>query len=188
VHPIVNGSLRSSGRLVLAGLVLLVMLPFGAAAQSPGTDMPEIKVVADDSGSRLQVDGRDFMVLGMNWGYMPIGQNYTYSLWTQSDDVIIAALDKEMSLLRAMGVNTIRQYVGIPPRWVKHIYDNYGIYTVLNHTIGRYGLTLDGVWLPNTDYSDPKVRETLKAEMRALALEYKETPGVLLWLLGNENN
>jgi len=188
VYPIVNGSPRSSGRLVLAALALLVMLPVGAVAQSPNTDMPEIKVVADDSGSRLQVDGEDFMVLGMNWGYMPIGQNYTYSLWTQPDDIIAAALAKEMSLLRAMGVNTIRQYVGIPPRWVEHIYETYGIYTVLNHTIGRYGLTLDGVWLPNTDYSDPRVRESLKAEMRALATEYRETPGVLMWLLGNENN
>jgi len=128
------------------------------------------------------------MVLGMNWGYMPIGQNYTYAFWDKPDDIIKAALAKEMSLLNAMGVNTIRHYVGMPPRWVKYVYETYGIYTILNHTIGRYGLTLDGVWLPNTDYSDPKVRETLKAEMRALVDEFKDTPGVLMWLLGNENN
>ena len=46
-------------------------------------------------------------------------------------------------------MNVIRQYVGIPPRWVEYIYDNYGIWTVLNHSMGRYGLTLDGVWTPS---------------------------------------
>jgi hypothetical protein len=188
VYSIVNGCLRQSGRIALAGLLLLVLVPLGAAAQSGKTDLPEIKVVYDEGGSRLQVDGRDFMVLGMNWGYMPIGENYTYSLWTKSDDIIEAALDKEMSLLRAMGVNTLRQYVGIPPRWVQWIYEKYGIFTVLNHTVGRYGLTIDGAWLPNTDYSDPRVRETIKADIRELVADYKETPGVLMWLLGNENN
>ena len=188
MSSIANGCLRHFARLARASFLLLVLLPVVAAAQTESAGMPEIEVVTDESGSRLQVDGRDFMVLGMNWGYMPIGQNYTYSLWNKSDDIIEAALAKEMSLLKAMGVNTIRHYVGMPPRWVKYVYENYGIYTVLNHTIGRYGLTLDGVWLPNTDYSDPKVRETLKAEMRALVAEFKDTPGVLMWLLGNENN
>ena len=66
----------------------------------------------------LQVDGEDFMVFGMNWGYMPIGENYTYDFWGKPDDFIKAALAREMSLLQDMGVNAIRQYVGIPPRWV----------------------------------------------------------------------
>ncbi len=35
-------------------------------------------MINDEDGSRLKVDGEDFMVFGMNWGYMPIGQNYTY--------------------------------------------------------------------------------------------------------------
>jgi hypothetical protein len=84
VYPIANGSLRPSGRLALAGLLILAMLPLGAVAQSADTDMPEIKVVYDEGGSRLQVDGKDFMVLGMNWGYMPIGDKYTYGFWDKS--------------------------------------------------------------------------------------------------------
>jgi hypothetical protein len=171
--------------LALAWALLLIALPAGALARP---DLPEIKVVADDSGSRLQVDGNDFMVYGMNWGYMPIGENYTYDFWGQSDDIIEAALAKEMSLLRDMGVNTIRHYVGMPPRWITYVYETYGIYTVLNHTVGRYGLTLDGAWLPQTDYSDPRVRDFLKADVAALVEEYRDTPGMLMLLLGNENN
>ena len=148
----------------------------------------KVEIVKDDSGSRLQVDGKDFMIIGMNWDYFPIGKTYTYSLWTQPDDVIKAALDNEMALLKSLGVNAIRQYVGIQPRWVRYIYENYGIFTVLNHSFGRYGVTVDGVYIQHTDYADPRTREILLEEVETLVKEFKGVPGVLMWLLGNENN
>ena len=88
----------------------------------------KIVIENNDSGFRLKVKGSDFIINGMNWDYIPIGNNYNYSLWKQSDDVIIAALDTEMNMLKNMGVNTIRQYIGIPPKWIKYIYEKYGIY------------------------------------------------------------
>jgi len=148
----------------------------------------QVSVLQDNSGMKLQVNGRAFMVNGMNWDYFPVGTNFSYSLWKQPDDIIQAALDAEMSLLRNMGVNTIRQYTGVPARWIKYIYENYGIYTMLNHSFGRYGLTLSGAWVANTEYSDPRVRTLLMAEVTQMVNEYKDTPGLLLYLLGNENN
>ncbi|MFM7859600.1 MAG: glycoside hydrolase family 2 TIM barrel-domain containing protein, partial [Flammeovirgaceae bacterium] len=139
-------------------------------------------------GMKLVVDGRVMMINGVNWDYFPIGTNFSYSLWNQPDDIIQAALDAEMSLLENMGVNTIRQYTGVPARWIKYIYENYGIYTMLNHSFGRYGLTLNGTWVQNTEYSDPRVRKLLLAEVTQMVKEYKNTPGLLLYLLGNENN
>jgi hypothetical protein len=93
-----------------------------------------------------------------------------------------------MSLLKNMGVNTIRVYTGIPKRWIEYIHTNYGIYTMLNHSFGRYGLTIDGTWKPNTDYADSKTRDILLKEIKDLGAEYKDTKGLLLFLLGNENN
>jgi beta-galactosidase/beta-glucuronidase len=93
-----------------------------------------------------------------------------------------------MSLLKNMGVNTIRVYTGIQPRWITYIYENYGIYTMLNHSFGRYGLTLDGVWVGNTEYADPRTKKLLMEEVSEMANMYKGTPGLLLYLLGNENN
>jgi hypothetical protein len=139
-------------------------------------------------GVRLSVNGNDFFINGMNWDYFPIGTNYSYSLWTQSDAVIKAALDYEMPLLRNMGVNTIRQYTGVPAKWIKYIHENYGIYTMLNHSFGRYGLTIKGKWEANTDYANPAVRDLLLKEVKDMVAQYKETPGLLLFLLGNENN
>ncbi|WP_445717766.1 glycoside hydrolase family 2 TIM barrel-domain containing protein [Flavobacterium sp.] len=148
------------------------------------------KVVVENSasGHRLKVNGKDFMVKGMNWDYFPIGTNYNYSLWKQSDDLIMSALDSEMALLKNMGVNTVRQYTGVPAKWIKYIYEKHGIYTMLNHSFGRYGLTIDGSWVPNTEYSDSRTQELLLSEVKNMVTEYKNTPGVLLFLLGNENN
>ncbi len=178
---------RVHSLILIWALMLAVALP-SASLPASEENLPEIRILKDETGSRLQVDGEDFMVLGMNWGYMPIGQNYSYDFWGKSDEFIRAALDREMNLLKDMGVNVIRHYVGIPPRWVEYIYDTYGIWTVVNHTLGRYGMTIDGVWVPTTDYSDPKVIAQLRSEMEALAEEFKDTRGMLMWLLGNENN
>src|SRR5690606_10345396 len=101
-------------------LLLTLLLPLSAAAQ--------VRVVQDDAGTRLTVDGRDFMVQGMNWDYFPIGTNYNYSLWTQPDDVIRQALANEMPLMKRMGVNALRLYAGVPARWIRYIYETYGIY------------------------------------------------------------
>jgi len=147
-----------------------------------------VEVVQNASGQTLTVDGKPFMINGMNWGYVPIGTNYNYSLWKQSDDTIKAALDAEMSLLKNMGINAIRQYTGIPSKWITYIYNNYGIYTMLNHSFGRYGLTIDGAWVPVTDYRDKKTQQLLLAEVTEMTNEYKDTRGLLMFMLGNENN
>ena len=172
----------------LAGALALLLVLAGSAGTAGATPVMDVRVVSDASGQKLQLEGEDYMVFGMNWGYMPIGDNYLYNLWDKSDDFIKSVLDREMPLLAGMGVNSIRQYVGIPPEWVEYIYENYGITTVINHTVGRYGYTVDGAWIPTVDYSDPKFRAAVTAEIVDWVETYRDTPGILMWLLGNENN
>jgi hypothetical protein len=125
-------------------LLLIFSYSFSSFAQAD-------KVIVENNNAqmKLKVNGKDFIVNGMNWDYFPIGTNYSYSLWNQPEDFIKKALDDEMGLLKNMGVNTIRVYSGIPKQWIEYIYDNFGIYTMLNHSFGRYGLTIDGVWKPD---------------------------------------
>ena len=139
-------------------------------------------------GGALLVDGKQFTVKGMNWSCYPIGTNWAFNIWEQPDSVVAAQLDYDMGLLRDMGVNAVRIYNGIPPRWVEYIWRQYGIRTMVNCTQGRYGLTVRGSWEPHTDYSDPDVREMLLSEARGMADRYRGTPGLLSYLLGNENN
>ena len=154
----------------------------------PGFAQDRIEIVSDSLGSRLTIDGKPFFMKGMNWDYFPIGTNYSYSLWEQSDDIVKTALEREMTLLKEMGVNVIRQYNTIPPRWIQYIYETYGIYTMINHSFGRYGLTINGTWYGNTDYCREDVRELLLNEVDNFVKTYQGTPGVLMYLLGNENN
>ncbi len=162
---------------------MLFICTIGVFAQAD-----QVSVLQQDQGMKLVVNGEDFIINGMNWDYFPIGTNFSYSLWKQPDDIIKAALDAEMGLLKNMGVNAVRQYTGIPPKWITYIYKNYGIHTMLNHSFGRYGLTINGTWVPNTEYSDQATRELLLSEATKMVEQYKDTPGLLLFLLGNENN
>lgn len=162
----------------------LLLITFTSFSQA---NMVKIKSYPD--GFRLTVNNQFFMVNGMNWDYIPIGTNTVDAgFWGKSDEIIKAGLDIEMSLLKNMNVNAIRQYTGVPPRWIEYIYENYGIYTMLNHSFGRYGLTLNGVWTPVTIYDDEVTVDHLMSEITQLVEEYKDTPGLLLYLLGNENN
>ena len=167
--------------------VLLLALTAGLAPRAEA-QANQVVVVEDERGWKLQVDGEDFMVFGMNWGYIPVGENYRYSLWDQPDEFIIEALDAEMSMLREMGVNSIRLFSEIPPRWVEHIYDEYGIMTAVNHLMGRYGFEVNGRFVPETDYSDETTRRAILADLERTVEAYRETRGVLMYLLGNENN
>ena len=148
-------------------LLFLLLSVFSLKSQSD-----RVQVDYSNDGIKLLVNGKDFMINGMNWDYFPIGTNFSYSLWKQPDDVIRAALDTEMSLLKNMGVNVIRQYTGVPAKWIRYIYENYGIYTMLNHSFGRYGLTIDGVWTPVTIYDDPKTMELLMSDMKELQKQW----------------
>lgn len=164
--------------------LVLLFFTFNFFAQTE-----KVSVVSNEQGMKLVVDGKDFMINGMNWDYIPIGTNtVNANFWKKSDDIIKAGLDAEMGLLKNMGVNVIRQYTGVPAKWIKYIYENYGIYTMLNHSFGRYGLTLDGAWVPVTKYGEPKTQQHLLSEMETLVKGYKDTPGLLMYLLGNENN
>ncbi len=164
--------------------LVLVLLTTSFFAQTN-----KVSVTNDAKGFKLVVNGKDFIVNGINWDYVPIGYDVLNAkFWEKPDEIIKAALDQEMPLWQNMGVNAIRTYIGMPPKWITYIYENFGIYTMINHQFGAYGLTLDGVWYPKTKYADEKVRKHLIEESVKMAKIYKDTPGFLLFMLGNENN
>lgn len=149
----------------------------------------EVLVKSNEHGNALIVNGEKFIINGMNWDVIPIGKDaVSADFWESSDEIIKLGLDHEMSLLRDMNINTIRHYSDIPPKWIEYIYKNYGIYTMINHSFGRYGMSIDGEWNPITDYSNSKMQKILLSEIESMVKEYKNTPGLLLYLLGNENN
>ncbi|MCX7655949.1 MAG: hypothetical protein N2Z76_05450 [Treponemataceae bacterium] len=147
-----------------------------------------VQTIKDSQGWRLFIDNRPVEIKGMVWSYTPIGETHTYDLWSKDEEFIQRVIDTDMSLMKAMGVNVIRMFSTIPPRWVEYIYTKYGIYTVINDLFGRYGVTVKGRWYSQTDYSDVHTRKTLIEQAKKTAQTYKTTRGVLMYLLGNESN
>ena len=149
----------------------------------------KVLVRTNENGNMLIVNGEKFMINGINWDVIPIGKDaVSANFWKSSDKIIKLGLDHEMSLLRDMNINAIRHYSDIPAKWIQYIYENYGIYTMINHSFGRYGLTVNGEWKSITDYSNPDMQSILMSEIDVMVNNYKNTPGLLLYLLGNENN
>lgn len=168
-------------KFLLSAVLALVTLGLGAQPA-------EVRTVHDAKGWKLTVDGFDFAVKGVVWSYTPVGENYTYDLWSQPEDYIVRVIDTDMALMKAMGANAIRVFSTVPPQWVEYIYDRFGIYTMVNDLFGRYGITVDGRWQFPTDYSNPRTRATLLAQAKKTFETYKNTRGVLLYMLGNESN
>jgi hypothetical protein len=174
---------RVAGAISLLAVMLVLIAPGVSHAQAN-----YVETYQDEKGWKLLVDGEDYYMKGVVWGYSPRGQNYSYGLFNESDDFIRKVLDYEFGLMKAMGVNTIRSFTEIPPEWVEYIYREHGIMSIVNPLMGRYGYSVDGKWIPFTDYSDPRTREVLKADMQDFVQRYKDTPGVLMFAFGNESN
>ncbi len=168
--------------------ILYALLGWLLLATSAAAEPTKTEVYSDEAGFKVLIDGEETMLFGMNWGYMPIGENYRYDFWSLPEDRIEEALREEMGLLKAMGVNTIRQYPTIPPRWVEWIHDNFGIYTMINPLVGRYGVNINGKFVPQTPYGDPSVRKLLIEQTMAEVRKYDGTRGVIMFMLGNEAN
>jgi beta-galactosidase/beta-glucuronidase len=169
----------------IAGLLVAALWLSAPAAHA---QVDEVRTYKDGKGWKLLVNGKDYYIKGVVWRYTPIGRNYSYDLFDQPDALIRKVLDYEFGLMQAAGINTIRTFTMIPPEWVEYIYCEFGIMSVINPLMGRYGYNVAGTWVPYTDYSDPPTRDTLKRDMADVVRRYKDTPGVLMFAFGNESN
>jgi len=171
----------------LYGVLALSVVILGSLA-GPVLAADVVTTHKSDSGWTLRVNGSDYFIKGVVWGYSPRGQNYSYNLWGESDEYIREVLDYDFGLMAAANINTIRSFAMIPPKWVTYIFREHGIRTVINPLMGRYGYNVGGRWVPFTDYSDSLTRATLKADMLEIVDKYKDVPGVIMFAFGNESN
>ena len=171
----------------VSGIVAAICL-FVLASAVQAQQVDRVTTYQDESGWKLQVNGNDFYVKGVVWGYSPKGKNYSYNLWAESEEFVKEVVDREFTMLKDANVNAIRAFSDIPPKWITYIYQQYGIMTVVNPLFGRYGATINGVWVENTNYQDPTTREVLTSQFVEIVKKYKDVPGVLMFALGNESN
>ncbi len=135
-----------------------------------------------NSHYQLFVENKPFIVKGVCYSPIPIGQNYDYDWWTDPNRPWIV----DGKLMKEAGINCVRFYqTGEDPEAVKRVisdlYNLYGIRTILGHWLGFWEY-------PYPAYGDKDFREKIKKEVLDMVREFKDQEGLLLWILGNENN
>lgn len=144
--------------------------------------MPEISLQQKDGRHQLMVNGEPFFIRGVCYNPVPAGKGFDYDFWGKNSP----ALSVDGDLMEKAHVNTVRFYkAGKNPADVKTViaglYQDHGIFTLMGHHLGFWE------W-PPPEYGDPAFRDKIKEEVIAMVREYKNEPGVLGWILGNENN
>ena len=168
--------------LIFAAIAVLFAFIVGnrhACSLLGGSQKVYIKTI---EGNRFQliVNNKPYIIKGMVYGPVPIGENHAYDFW--SDPLKPHMLDGE--LMKDAGVNTIRVYQ--PGKYVKNtketigdLYNIFGIRVAMGHWLGFW---------ENPNYADAIFRERVKKDVLDMVRIYKDEKGILLWILGNENN
>jgi len=131
---------------------------------------------------QLIVDKKPYIVKGVCYNPVPIGKNHEYDWWSDPGKPWMA----DGKLMQEMGINTVRIYrVGENPEAVKKVirdlYEIYGIRTILGDWLGFWEY-------PCPLYGDKEFQNKVKAQVLEMVSRYKDEPGILMWILGNENN
>ena len=145
--------------------------------------LPKVFIKKQKDGNyQLIVENKPFIVKGVCYNPIPIGQNHQYDWWSDPNKPWMV----DGKLMQEMGVNAIRLYQSHEnteevKQVIRDLYQNYGIRTILGHWLGFWEH-------PCPLYADKAFQEKVKKEVLDMVNEYKDEPGILLWILGNENN
>ncbi|MFA4842913.1 MAG: hypothetical protein WC658_03660 [Candidatus Omnitrophota bacterium] len=131
---------------------------------------------------RLMVEGKPYIVKGACYSPIPIGTKHDYDWWSDPNK----PWSVDGKLMQEMGINTIRLYKAAEnpeqgKQVMRDLYNLYGIRTILGHWLGFWEF-------PCPLYGEHDFRERIKQEVLDMVKTYKDEPGLLLWILGNENN
>lgn len=149
----------------------------------PGSSAPEPKIPFDKpqstgtvqiSARTLLVNGKPFTMKGVCYQPTPVGY-YPWEHYIYGDPAIY---NRDLPILRDMGVNTIRLYTKITTAAFLDACYNNGvgpIYVVM-------GYYIDG----HNDFGNKALRDSIKNDFRNYVNTYKNYPAILMWSPGNE--
>ncbi len=131
---------------------------------------------------QLMVAGAPFIVKGVCYNPIPIGQSHDYDFWSDPSE----PWKKDGELMKKMGVNAVRFYapgenVESVRKVVSDLYKLYGIRTMMGNWLAFWNY-------PAPFYDDEAFRQKVKTEVLGMVEALKNEDGILFWILGNENN
>lgn len=159
--------------LFLSGIVALFFLFNTAFAFKI-----ELIKVPSQGWTLIDENGNPIIIKGVCYSPTPIGKS-VWDMNLYSDDPSIRFIDAEK--MQQMGANVLRMYhpgsdKEGTQKFIRQLNRLYSIYTI-------FPLPLE---MQGADYSSPQFRNSIKKEILKMVREYKDTPGIIVWLLGNE--
>jgi len=143
----------------------------------------KISVAELDNGDhQLLIAGKPYFIKGVCYIPTPIGKGYDYDLWSDTTKPWLV----DGKLMKDMGVNTVRFYfhsknAELGREVIKEFYEKFGIRSALGHYLNFWDY-------PPPNYALPEVRARIRQGVIKMVNDYKDEPGILCWILGNENN
>ncbi len=130
-------------------------------------------------GFVLYVYGRPFILRGVVYQPIPVGKNWEYDIFAHKE-----VIDVDAPLIKALGANVVRFYqpgrdIKKTKEFIHYLYKKYGLYTIMGHWLGFWD---------NPNYANPAFREYVKQSVLDMVKALKDEPGIIMWVLGNENN
>ena len=173
-------------KIFIAGAVLCLLLlgvVFIMGYKSYNRDkLEKVYVTETESGHKLFVGKRPYFVKGVCYIPTPIGRGYDYDIWSDRAQPWLA----DGKLMKEMGINTVRFYFHSKDaekgqKVIGALYKNFGIRSAMGHYLNFWDY-------PPPNYSLAEIRQKITQEVLKMVNDYKDEPGVLFWILGNENN
>jgi len=135
-----------------------------------------------DGGYILYVDGEALLIKGIGYNPTPIGKGHDYDFFSDPNKPWLV----DGKLMKEAGINCIRIYspgkdLEKVKEFISDMYKNYGIYTLMSDWLGLWDY-------PRANYSDQAFKDGTKNRILNVVKTLKNEPGLLMWILGNENN
>jgi hypothetical protein len=135
-----------------------------------------------DGGYAFYVKGKPFLIKGVGYNPVPIGEGYDHDFFADENK----PWKIDGPLMQEAGINALRIYNAGEDltqviEFIRYMYENHGIYTAMSDWLGLWDY-------PRANYADSEFREKTKKRILKIVSALKNEPGLLMWILGNENN
>lgn len=162
-------------------IIFIIIIILGIAGSIWNNNLSKkVYIKKDSKGYHLIVNRKPYIIKGMVYSPIPIGRNYEYNFWCDKAKPYLT----DGKMMKDMGCNTIRVYQTCPDiiatkKVMRELYARYGIRVAIGHWLGFWD---------NPNYADQKFRSKVIKDVLEMVQTYKNEKGVLMWILGNENN
>jgi beta-galactosidase len=178
LRTVPKGMATGCRNFLLAACSFLFLFILSACQPRQGVYIQKLK----NQHYRLIVKGSPYIIKGVCYNPIPIGYNHEYDWWSDKAKPWLA----DGKLMKEMGINTIRLYQSHEDaqevkQVIRDLYNLYGMRTLMGDWLGFWEY-------PCPFYGDAKFQDKVKKQVLEMVNLYKDEPGILGWILGNENN